>query len=98
MSRELTKISLDENEIANRFSKEIAFGTGGIRWRMGAGTALINIYIVRKVTAGLARYLLNSCPQVGKTPSVVIACDTRRNSERFVREAAEVLSNLGIKA
>ncbi|MBS3948450.1 MAG: phospho-sugar mutase [Dethiobacter sp.] len=98
LSQELTKISLDENEIANRFSKEIAFGTGGIRGRMGAGTALINIYIVRKVTAGLARYLLNSCPQVGKAPSVVIACDTRRNSERFVRETAEVLSSIGIKA
>lgn len=98
LSRELTKISLDENEIANRFSREIAFGTGGIRGRMGAGTALINIYIVRKVTAGLARYLLNSCPQEGKAPSVVIACDTRRNSERFVRETAEVLITYGIKA
>jgi len=27
LSREMTKIFLNENEIANRFSKEIAFGT-----------------------------------------------------------------------
>ncbi len=98
LGRELTKISLDENEIANRFSKEIAFGTGGIRGRMGVGTALINIYVVRKVTLGLARYLLNAYPKEGKQPSVVIACDTRRNSERFVRATAEVLTNHGIKA
>ena len=98
LGRELTKISLDENEIANRFSKEIAFGTGGIRGRMGVGTALINIYVVRKVTLGLARYLLNTCPKDGKQPSVVIARDTRRNSEQFVRATAEVLTNHGIKA
>lgn len=98
LGQELTQIALNENEIINRFSREITFGTGGIRGRMGAGTALINIYIIRKVTAGLARYLLSACQKESKPPSVVIAYDTRRNSQRFARETVAVLTNYGIKA
>ncbi len=97
LSRELVLITPDEEEIARRFTRDIAFGTGGIRGRMGAGTALINIYTVRKATAGLARYLLNSLRQEQDRPSVVIACDTRYNSDRFTQETAAVLTVCGIK-
>lgn len=97
LSRELDLITSDEEEIARRFSRDIAFGTGGIRGRMGAGTALINIYTVRKATAGLARYLLKNRRQEEDRPSVVIACDTRHNSDLFTRETAAVLTACGIK-
>ena len=97
LSRELVLITSDEEEIARRFSGGIAFGTGGIRGRMGAGTALLNIYTVRKATAGLACYLINNCRQDESRPSVVIAFDTRHNSDHFTRETAAVLTACGIK-
>lgn len=97
LTRELSLIVSDEEEIARRFSGNIAFGTGGIRGPMGAGTALINVYTVRKASAGLARHLLNKHRQEGDTPAVVVARDTRHNSERFARETAAVLTSRGIK-
>lgn len=97
LGRELDLITLDEEEIARRFSKDITFGTGGIRGPMGVGTALINIYTVRRATAGLARYLLNNRRQGEGRSSVVIAYDTRYNSDRFTQETAAVLTACGIK-
>ena len=100
LGRELVLITPDEEEIARRFSEDITFGTGGIRGRMGVGTALINIYTVRKATAGLARYLINNVnndQQDEGRPSVVIAYDTRNNSDRFTQETAAVLTACGIK-
>ncbi len=98
LSRELSEILQNEEEIASRFSRDMAFGTGGIRGRMGAGTARFNVYIVRKTTAGLAQYLLEIHPQKTKPVSVVIAYDTRYNSHRFALETAAVLTHYGIKA
>ena len=97
LGRELALITTDNDEIARRFSQDITFGTGGIRGRMGAGTALFNIYTVRRTTAGLARYLINNHWQDEGQPSVVIAYDTRHNSDRFTKETAAVLTKYGIK-
>jgi phosphoglucomutase len=94
LKEELEKIAADEAELQSRFSRELTFGTGGIRGRMGAGIARLNIYMIRKVTAGLANYLQRDKSVV---PSVVIAYDTRHNSRRFAREAAAVLTCRGIK-
>jgi phosphoglucomutase len=98
LARELTLIAPDEEEISRRFTEDISFGTGGIRGPMGAGTALINIYTVRRASAGLASYLLNNCRQSEGRVSVVIAYDTRHNSYRFTQETAAVLTACGIKA
>ncbi len=98
LSRELSQILQNEEEIASRFSRDLAFGTGGIRGRMGAGTARFNVYIVRKTTAGLAQYLLEIHPQKKEPLSVVIAYDTRCNSHRFALETAAVLTHYGMKA
>ena len=51
---ELKAIANDENEIKERFYKNLAFGTGGLRGILGAGTNRMNIYTVRKATQGLA--------------------------------------------
>ncbi|MDO9536546.1 MAG: phospho-sugar mutase [Bacillota bacterium] len=93
---ELQQIAGRDEEISSRFSRELLFGTGGIRGKMGAGTARMNIYMVRRATEGMSRYL-QSLPQEGPR-SVVIAYDTRHNSLNFARETASVLTRHGIKA
>lgn len=92
---ELRAISGDENEIQERFYKELEFGTAGLRGIIGAGTNRMNIYTVRKATQGLANYI-NSTDK--KDKSVVIAFDSRRMSPEFADEAALCLAANGIKA
>ena len=95
LSAELTAIEGNAREIEERFGGELAFGTGGLRGVLGAGTARMNVYTVRRATQGLADYLLAD----GELPrSVAIAHDSRIGSERFAREAACVLAANGITA
>ena len=49
--------NLTEEEIQDRFYKDLAFGTGGLRGKMGAGTNRMNRYTVRKATCGAANAL-----------------------------------------
>lgn len=90
--QELLKIT-DEKEIEDRFYKDLAFGTGGMRGIMGAGPNRMNRYTVSRATLGLANYL-SEFPSPQK--SVVIAFDSRNNSEDFAKCAAEVLAVKGI--
>lgn len=88
----------DEKEIGDWFYKDLEFGTGGLRGVMGAGTNRMNKYTVSKVRKGLGDYLLitygaDVCAEHG----VVIGYDTRNNSEYFAKNAADVLSGMGIK-
>lgn len=90
--QELLKIT-DEKEIEDRFYKDLAFGTGGMRGIMGAGPNRMNRYTISRATLGLANYLSEfQKPQ----KSVAIAYDSRNNSEGFVKCAAEVLAVKGI--
>jgi phosphoglucomutase len=94
---ELAEIEEDVAEIEERFGRELGFGTGGMRGKMGAGTSRMNRYTVRRVTQAYASYLLEQVE--GSTQSgVVIAYDSRRMSEEFAREAAYVLAANGIRA
>ena len=93
---ELEAIKDDEAEIEDRFYKNISFGTGGMRGKMGAGTNRINKYIVRKATQGLANYIINYSDD-GREKGVVIAYDSRHNSPEFSLEAALVLAANDIK-
>lgn len=90
--QELLKIT-DEKEIEDRFYKDLAFGTGGMRGIMGAGPNRMNRYTISRATLGLANYL-SEFPSPQK--SVVIAYDSRNNSEDFAKCAAEVLAVKGI--
>ncbi len=96
MKQELNEIADDEMKIRERFGRLLTFGTGGIRGEMGAGTARINIYQVRKATMGLARHLIEN--RGAHDVAVAIAHDTRKNSARFARETAAVLAFTGIKS
>lgn len=79
---------LNENEIVDRFYKDLEFGTGGLRGKIELGTNRMNVYTVARATQGYANYLKKQ----KDFPSVVIAYDTRRNSELFAKIAARVLS------
>lgn len=85
----------DEKEIEDRFYKELSFGTGGLRGVMGAGSNRMNIYTVRKATLGLALYLKATYPQ-DLDRGIVIAFDSRHQSQAFAREAANVMTSVGI--
>ncbi len=85
----------DEKEIEDRFYKELAFGTGGLRGIMGAGSNRMNKYTVGKATLGLARYLKSK--NDGEI-SVALAYDTRNNSQYFAKIAAGIFASQGIKA
>lgn len=84
----------DEKELEDRFYKDLAFGTGGLRGVMGAGSNRMNKYTVGKATLGLARYLKSK--NSGEI-SVAIAYDTRNNSRVFAETVATVFSTQGIK-
>ena len=84
----------DEGEIEDRFYRDLAFGTGGLRGLLGAGSNRMNIYTVRWATQGLANYIKAQ----GLTPRVAISYDSRINSDLFARETARVLAANGVEA
>lgn len=88
-------INNNPKDLADRFYKNLEFGTGGMRGTMGAGTNRINKYTLGKATQGLSNYLLENVnkPQL----SVVIAYDCRHNSKKFAKIVADVLSANNIK-
>ena len=93
---ELASIEDNEKEIEDRFYKDLTFGTGGMRGKIGAGTNRINKYIVRKATQGFANYIINYLEK-GRDRGVVISYDSRHKSREFARETALVLNGNGIK-
>lgn len=94
---ELLSIAGDDKEIKERFFNDLAFGTGGLRGVIGAGTNRINKYVVRKTTQGYAEYI-KKCGSEAMKRGVVIAHDNRRFSVEFSEETAGVLAANGIKA
>ncbi len=92
---ELLAIRNNEEEVEDRFYKELEFGTGGLRGVIGAGTNRMNFYTVRKATQGLANYINK---QGSADMGVAIAYDSRRFSPEFAKEAALCLCANGIKA
>lgn len=91
---ELLSVSQNEKEIEERFYKDLAFGTGGLRGIMGAGSNRMNKYTVGRATLGLANYLADKFPGGA---SVAIAYDTRNNSAEFSLAAAHILAAKGIQ-
>ncbi len=90
---ELEKIN-DEKEIEDRFYKDLAFGTGGLRGIMGAGSNRMNKYTVGKATYGLANYLKSKNNGEIK---VALAYDSRNNSSFFAETAAGIFAACGFK-
>ncbi len=94
IKEELLKMKDDDKEIKQWFSSLLSFGTAGLRGVMTAGLNAMNIYTVRQATQGLSDYI----NEQGKAErGVVIAYDSRNNSEKFAKISAEVLAANGIK-
>ena len=89
---ELNSVADNDAEIRDRFYRELAFGTGGLRGVIGAGSNRMNIYTVRKATQGLADYLNARYDSA----TVAVSFDSRIKSDVFAREAACVLAANGI--
>ncbi len=94
LTAELREVQNDEKAVSDRFYRHLAFGTGGLRGVLGAGTNRMNLYTVRRATQGLADYL--NATDLPK--SVAIAHDSRVKGDLFAREAARVLAANGITA
>ena len=88
-------INNNPNDLADRFYKNMEFGTGGMRGIMGAGTNRINKYTLGRATQGLSNYLIDNVKK--EQLSVVIAFDCRHNSKKFAKVVADVLSANNIK-
>lgn len=85
---------LEEDQVEDAFFCELAFGTGGLRGKLGLGPNRLNVYTVGKATQGLADYLNSTF----ENPTVALCRDTRHGSEEFVRRVAEVLAGNGIRS
>ena len=79
--------------VQDRFYQDLAFGTGGLRGVIGAGTNRMNIYTVRKASQGVANYLKTS----GLPQKAAIAYDSRIKGDLFARETARVFAENGIE-
>ncbi|PWG05426.1 phospho-sugar mutase [Polaribacter aquimarinus] len=88
-------INNNPDDLADRFYKDMEFGTGGMRGIMGAGTNRINKYTLGRATQGLSNYLIKNVKK--EQLKVVIAYDCRHNSQKFAKVVADVLSANNIK-
>ncbi|TDM15044.1 phospho-sugar mutase [Macrococcus bovicus] len=84
---------LSSEQQAEGFEGTLAFGTAGIRGKLGLGPNRLNRFTVQKVALGLSQYL----NEIAQAPTVVIAYDTRHLSPEFCDEIAIVLASNGIK-
>ena len=91
LSEELKQ--MDEADIDDAFYRNLAFGTGGLRGTIGAGTNRMNVYTVAKASQGLADYLVRT---YGQTASVTIGYDSRLKSDVFAQTAAAVFAANGV--
>ncbi len=84
---------MEESAIEDAFYRDLAFGTGGLRGVIGAGSNRMNVYTVARASQGLADYLAKRF----STPSAVIGYDSRLKSDVFARVTAGVLAANGVQ-
>lgn len=85
--------AMDDAAIEDAFYRDLAFGTGGLRGTIGAGTNRMNVHVVAKASQGLSNYLLSTT----ENQSVVIGYDSRIKSDVFAKVAAGVFAANGVK-
>ena len=83
--------ALAEAELADAFDGTLAFGTAGLRGKVGPGPNRMNIVVVARAAAGLARYLNER-----GGGAVVIGHDARQDSDLFARATAQILTGAGL--
>lgn len=93
--KELRSIEGDEAKIEDAFYRNLAFGTGGLRGVIGAGTNRMNVYTVAKASQGLADYIVNNYNADERR--IAVSYDSRIKSDLFARVSSEVFAANGIK-
>lgn len=91
---ELEALAANPDELAESFSRNLKFGTGGLRAKLGIGPNRLNVWTVGKATQGLADYLNGRFDE----PAVAIARDSRRGGGELARRTAEVLAANGVRS
>ncbi len=92
--KELKEMAGKEEAAEDAFYRNLAFGTGGLRGVIGAGTNRMNIYTVAKASQGLANYVNKNFKEDER--NIAISFDSRIKSDRFAEIAANVFSANGI--
>ena len=95
IAAELRAIENDEAAVEDAFYRDLAFGTGGLRGVIGAGTNRMNVHTVAKASQGLANYVNANFPE-GKR-RIAVSYDSRIKSDLFSRVAAAVFAENGIE-
>nr|WP_321460429.1 phospho-sugar mutase [uncultured Vibrio sp.] len=85
-----------QQELNDRFGSRLAFGTAGLRGKVGAGPNRMNRLVIQETATGLGHYLIEQV-QDATSRGVVIGYDGRPDSKRFAHDTASVLTALGIK-
>lgn len=83
-----------EEELSDRFYRELSFGTGGLRGKLGAGTNRMNRYTIEKTTLGLVSYI----KQNSLGSSLAIGYDSRNKSVEFAEIVAKISIESGLDA
>ena len=96
LKAELAAIADDEKEKEERFYQDLAFGTAGLRGKVGAGTNRMNFLTVGKASQGVADYIVSK-GQAAMDAGVIIAHDPRHFSREFSELAAGIFAANGIK-
>ncbi|MBR2824262.1 MAG: phospho-sugar mutase [Clostridia bacterium] len=84
---------MDEKTKTDSFYRDLAFGTGGLRGVLGAGTNRMNLFTVLRATRGLGAYLKERYDR----PSCAVSCDSRIHSRDFAELTAAALAEMGIR-
>lgn len=87
----------DDNDLEDRFYKDLSFGTAGLRGKVGVGTNRMNRFTVGRAAQGIADYIYKKGPDACKK-GVVIAHDPRHFSAGFSKMTALILAENGIRA
>ncbi|HEY2297935.1 MAG TPA: phospho-sugar mutase [Jatrophihabitans sp.] len=84
-----------DDELAERFSGPLTFGTAGLRGPLRAGPNGMNRTVVRRAAAGLASWLTEH-GHAGRP--VVVGFDARHGSSDFARDSAQIFAAAGFDA
>lgn len=83
---------MTEEQIEDAFWKDLSFGTGGLRGKLGLGSNRMNFYTVARASRGLAKFILQE-----ENPSCAISYDSRNYSKDFAELSAATLASLGVR-
>ena len=98
-TREELQHLIDEgmhDELEDRFTQRLEFGTAGLRGKVGCGPNRMNRLVIQETATGLGHYLIEHVENA-TIRGVVVGYDGRLDSKQFAIDTASVLTALGIK-